>query len=77
MFCLWRVSHYASKFPHKDKLDKGKESTKWSRKQGESKKIYYTHEDTDGLSNNDQDENSNDYRLLMHFEDDDFLDALD
>ena len=35
------------------------------------------HEDSDGLSNSDEDENSNNYRLLMAFEDDDFLDALD
>eukprot|EP00253_Pinus_taeda_P029759 PITA_29759 len=51
------------------------ESAKWNRKQ--NKKSYYTHEDSDGLSNSDEDENSNDYRLLMAFEDDDFLDALD
>jgi len=35
------------------------------------------HEDDDGLSNSDEDENSNDYRILMAFEDDDFLDSLD
>jgi len=63
--------------PHNDKLDKGKESTKWNIKQSVNKKIYYTHEDSDGLSNSDEDENSNDYRILMAFEDDDLLDALD
>ena len=35
------------------------------------------HEDSNGLSISDEDENSNDYRLLMAYEDDDFLDALD
>jgi len=35
------------------------------------------HEDSDGLSNSDEDEHGNDYRLLMAFEDDDFLDDLD
>ena len=77
MFDFGRVSHYAAKCPHKDKLDKGKESVKWNRKQGVSKKSYYTREDSDGLSNSDEDENSNDYRLLMAYEDDDFLDDLD
>ena len=76
-FSCGRVCHYATKCPHKDKYDKGKVFAKWNRKQSLSKKIYYTHEDSDGLSNSDEDENSNDYRLLMAYEDDDFLDALD
>ena len=76
-FACGRVDHYVSKCPHKDKYDKGKESAKWNRKQSVSKKSYYTHEDSDGLSNSDEDENNNDYRLMMDFEDDDFLDALD
>eukprot|EP00253_Pinus_taeda_P002600 PITA_02600 len=70
------LSHYATRCTHKDKYDKRKESAKWNRKQSVSKKNYYTHEDSDGLSNSDEDENSNDYRLLMAYEDDDFLDAL-
>jgi len=74
-FACGRVGHYAIEFPHKDKLDKGKESGKWNRKLSVSKKSYYTHEDSDGLSNSDED--NNDYRLLMAFEDDDFLDSLD
>jgi len=76
-FACGRVDHYAAKFPHKDNLDKGKESTKWNRKKTVSKKSYYTHEDSDCLSNSDEDESSNDYRLLTDFKDDDFLDALD
>eukprot|EP00253_Pinus_taeda_P016657 PITA_16657 len=75
--CYGRVDHYAAKCPHKDKYDKGKESTKWNRKQSVSKKSYYTHEDSDGLSNSDEDENSNDYRLVMAYEDDHFWDALE
>jgi len=76
-FACGRVSHYAAKCPHKDKLEKGKEPVKWNRKQNVSKKRYYTHEDNDGFSNSDEDEQCNDYRLLMAFEDDDFLDAID
>ena len=72
-----RVSHYAAKCPHKDKIDKGKEPARWNIKHNVSKKSYYTHEDNDGLSNSDEDEQGNDYRLLMAFEDDDFLDAID
>eukprot|EP00253_Pinus_taeda_P034669 PITA_34669 len=48
--------HYAAKFPHKDKLDKGKEPVRWNKKQNVNKKSYYTHEDSDGLSNSDEDE---------------------
>ena len=76
-FSCGRVSHHAAKFPHKDKYDKGKESAKWNRKQSVSKKSYYTHENSDGLSNSDEDENSNDYRLLMAYDDDNFWDALE
>ena len=76
-FACGRVGHYVSKCPHKDKYDKGKESTKWNRKQSVSKKSYYTHGNSDGLSNSDEDENSNDYRLLMAYDDDNFLDALE
>ena len=76
-FACSRVGHYAAKCPCKDKYEKGKEYAKWNRKQVVNKRSYYTHEDSDGLSNSDEDENSNDYRLLMAFEDDDSLDALD
>ncbi|MCY6525037.1 hypothetical protein, partial [Actinobacillus pleuropneumoniae] len=67
-----RDGHYATKCPHKDKLDKGKEPARWNKKQSANKKSYYTHEDSDGLSNSDEDEQGNKYRLLMAFEDDDY-----
>eukprot|EP00253_Pinus_taeda_P029275 PITA_29275 len=76
-FACGRVGHYAAKCRHKNKLNKGKEPVRWNKKKNVSKKSYYTHEDSDGLSNNDEDERGNNYRLLMAFEDDDFMDAID
>eukprot|EP00253_Pinus_taeda_P005899 PITA_05899 len=52
-FACGRVGHYAAKCPYKDK---GKEPARWNKKQSASKKSYYTHEDSDGLSNSDEDE---------------------
>eukprot|EP00253_Pinus_taeda_P027208 PITA_27208 len=68
-----RVCHYAAKCPHKDK---GKEPVRWNKKQNANKKSYYTHEDSDGLSKSDEDERGNHYKLLMAFEDDDYMDAI-
>eukprot|EP00253_Pinus_taeda_P023275 PITA_23275 len=76
-FAYGRVGHYAAKCPHKDKIDKGKEHVRWNRKQNANKKSYYTHEDSDGLSNSDEDEQGNRYKLLMAFEDEDYMDAID
>lgn len=76
-FACGRVGHYAARCPHKGKLDKGKEPVRWNKKQNVNKKSYYTHEDSDGFSNSDEDEQGNNYRLLMDFEDDDFMDAID
>eukprot|EP00253_Pinus_taeda_P014342 PITA_14342 len=73
-FACGRVGHYAAKCPYKDK---GKEPDRWNKKQGANKKSYYTHEDSDGLSNSDEDEQGNEYKMLMAFEDDDYMDAID
>eukprot|EP00253_Pinus_taeda_P029971 PITA_29971 len=67
-FACGKVGHYAAKCPHKGKLDKGKEPVRWNKKQNVNKKIYYSHEDSDGFSNSDEDEQGNNYRLLMAFE---------
>jgi len=76
-FACRRVGHYAVKCPHKDKIDKGKELVRWNKKQNVTKKSYYTHEDSDGLSNSDEDERGNNYKLLMAFEDNNYMDAID
>eukprot|EP00253_Pinus_taeda_P035402 PITA_35402 len=55
-FSCGRVGHYVAKCPHKDKIDKGKEPVRWNKKQNANNKSYYIHEDSDGLSNNDEDE---------------------
>eukprot|EP00253_Pinus_taeda_P015959 PITA_15959 len=52
-FACGRVGHYAAKCPYKDE---GKEHARWNKKHSASKKSYYTHEDSDGLSNSDEDE---------------------
>eukprot|EP00253_Pinus_taeda_P003974 PITA_03974 len=76
-FACGRVCHYAAKCPHKDKIGKGKEPVRWNKKHNANKKSYYTHEDSDGLSNSDEDEQGNHYKILMAFEDDDYMDAID
>eukprot|EP00253_Pinus_taeda_P032899 PITA_32899 len=76
-FSCGRVGHYAAKCPHKDKIDKGKELVRWNKKQNANKKSYSTHEDSDGLSNSDEHERGNHYKLLTTFEDDDYMDAID
>eukprot|EP00253_Pinus_taeda_P009973 PITA_09973 len=76
-FACGRVGHYAAKCPHKDKTNKGKEPVRWNKKKNVTKKSYYTHEDSDGLSNSDEYEQGNNYKLLMAFEDDDYMDAID
>jgi len=76
-FACGRVGHCVAKCPHKHKYEKGKEYAKWNRKQVVNKRSYYTHENSDGLSNSDEDENSNDYKLLMAYDDDNFWDDLE
>jgi len=73
-FACGRVGHYAAKCPYKDK---GKKPARWNKKRSANKKSYYTHEDSDGVSNSDEDERGNDYKLLMAFEDDDYMDVID
>eukprot|EP00253_Pinus_taeda_P027646 PITA_27646 len=58
-------------------LEDSEEPVRWNKKQNVNKKSYYTHEDSDGFSNNDEDGQGNKYRLLMAFEDDDFMDVID
>ena len=67
MLFLCRGDHYAARYPHKDKFEKGKEYAKGNRKQVMNKRSYYTHEYSDGLSNSDEDETGQDYKLLMAY----------
>jgi len=76
-FACGRVGHHAAKCPHKDKYEKGKEYVKGHRKQVVEKRRYYTHEDSDGLSNSDEDESGQDYRLLMAYDSNYFWDSLE
>ena len=69
--------------PIKKKHEKGKEVEKGNKNQFINRKIYYTHEDSDGLSNSEEGESDQDVRLLMAFEKDSseakdtFMDALE
>ena len=66
-FSCVRVFHYAAKCPHKDNHDKGKDFAKGNRKQFVNRRSYYTHEDSEGLSNSDEDEPEQDMKLLMAY----------
>eukprot|EP00253_Pinus_taeda_P031312 PITA_31312 len=76
-FSCGRVSHYVAKCPHKVKYEKGKEYVKGNRKQVVNRRSYYTHQDSNGLSNSDEDETGRDYRLLMAYDSNDFWDSLE
>ena len=76
-FACGRVGHYATICPHKDKHEKRKEYAKGNMNQVVNKRSYYTHEDSDGLSNSDEDETGQEYRLLMAYDSNDFWDSLE
>ena len=67
-FSCGRFGHYAAKSPHRDNHDKGKDSKKGNRRWFDSRRSYYTHEDSDRLSNNEEGESNQDLKLLMDFE---------
>ena len=67
-FACGRVGHYVAKCPHKEKHEKGKEVGKGSKNWFINRKSYYTHEDSDGLSNSEEGESDQDVWLLMAFE---------
>ena len=75
-----RVGHYATKCPHKETPTKGKEVARWNKNEFNTIKSYYTHNDSDGLSDSEED-CEQDHRLLMAFESreekDMFEDALE
>eukprot|EP00253_Pinus_taeda_P029829 PITA_29829 len=76
-FSYGRFNHYAARCPHKDKFEKGKEYAKGNRKQVVNKRSYYREEDSDVLSNSDEDEIGQDYILLMAYDNGNFWEALE
>ena len=81
-FDCGRVGHYAAKCPYKEMHKEGKEVARRNKNRFSTKRSYYTHEDSDGLSDSEE-ECEQDLRLLMAFEkgsreeEDTFVDALE
>ena len=82
MFACGRVGHYATKCPHKETHEKGKEVARRNKNWFSTRESYYTHEDSDRLSDSEE-ECEQDLRLLIAFEKesreekDTFMDALE
>ena len=57
MFACGRFGHYDAKCPYKENYDKGK--------QFEKGRSYYTHEDNNGLSNEEEEDSDQDLQVLM------------
>ena len=66
-FYCGRVGHYAAKCPYKETHKKGKEVARRNKNCLSTRNNYYTHEDSDGLSDSEE-ECEQDLRLLMAFE---------
>ena len=81
-FYCGRVGHYAAKCPYKETHKNGKEVSRRNKNRFSTRNSYYTHEDSDGLSDSEE-ESEQDLRLLMAFEKesreekDTFVDALE
>lgn len=69
MFLCGRVGHYVGKFPYKENHEKEKNVSNKNLKRGfNTKKSFYTHEDSEYSSNN-EDESYQYCQLPMEFED--------
>ena len=53
-FVCGRVGHYAAKCPHKEIHEKRKEIARGNKNWFSTRKSYYTHEDSDGLSDSEE-----------------------
>jgi hypothetical protein len=66
-FDCGRVGHYAAKCPYKETHKRGKEVARRNKNHSRSKQSFYTHEDSDGLSDSEE-ECEQDLRLLIALE---------
>ena len=67
MFACGRVGHYAAKCPYRENHEKWMNSAKENfRGKIENKRSFYTHEDSDGLSNGIEGESDQGYQLVRH-----------
>ena len=66
-FTYGRVGEYASKCPYKENHEKGKNYENINiRGRFENKKSFYTHKDSDGVSNREEGESDQEYKLLWN-----------
>lgn len=68
-FSCGRVFYYNAKCPYKENNEKGKNYSKYNvRGRFDNKKSFYTYEDSECSSNNEDVESNQEYQLLMGFE---------
>eukprot|EP00253_Pinus_taeda_P024421 PITA_24421 len=55
-FACGRFGHYAANCPYRENHEKGKEVVKINKRRFENKRSFYTHEDSDGISNGEEEQ---------------------
>jgi len=66
-FSCGSISHCVASCPYKENHEKENEHEKLKRRSFENKRSFYTHEDSDGLSNGEEGESNQECQLLMAF----------